>query len=82
KSRSYGRDLPRFACHQPGVGPDPNWTSYISNIAILDTRNSVKRLVCGNEAPLRSLFFAKRRSRARNWFTTLRVIVNNTLRIR
>ena len=46
--------LPRFVCHRPGVGLDPNWTSYISNLAILGARISVKRSVCGIEAPVRS----------------------------
>ncbi|PON78673.1 hypothetical protein PanWU01x14_019310 [Parasponia andersonii] len=52
--------LSRFACHRSGVGPDPNWTSYMSNLAILGARNSVKRSVCGIEAPMRKLVFRKR----------------------
>ncbi|PON38016.1 hypothetical protein PanWU01x14_315880 [Parasponia andersonii] len=33
------------------MDPDPNWTNYMSNLAILGARNSVKRSVCGIEAP-------------------------------
>ncbi|PON59243.1 hypothetical protein PanWU01x14_159920 [Parasponia andersonii] len=55
--------LPRFTCHRSGVGLDPNWTSHISNLAILGAKNSVKRSVCGIEAPMRSWFFARGRSR-------------------
>ena len=46
--------LSRFACHRSGVGPDPNWISYMSNLAILGARNSTKRSVHGIEAPVRS----------------------------
>ncbi|PON49098.1 hypothetical protein PanWU01x14_232580 [Parasponia andersonii] len=52
--------LPRFVYHRSGEDPDSNWISYMSNLAILGTRNSVKRSVCGIEAPTRSWFFHKR----------------------
>ncbi|PON80731.1 hypothetical protein PanWU01x14_002870 [Parasponia andersonii] len=52
--------LSRFACHWSGVDADPNWTSYMSNLAILGARNSVKRSVCGIEAPVRKLIFRTR----------------------
>ncbi|PON48669.1 hypothetical protein PanWU01x14_235460, partial [Parasponia andersonii] len=50
--------FPRFACHRSGVDPDLKWISYMSNLAILDTRNSMKKSVCRFEAPLKSWFFA------------------------
>ena len=74
--------LSRFVYRQSGVDLDPNWISYISNLAILGARNSTKRSVRGIEAPVKSWFFARRRSRARNRFPTLRVIVNDTSRTR
>ena len=46
--------LSPFTCHRSGVDPDPNWTSYMSNLAILGARNSMKRSVRGIEAPMRS----------------------------
>ncbi|PON38963.1 hypothetical protein PanWU01x14_308780 [Parasponia andersonii] len=52
--------LSRFACHRSGVDADPNQTSYMSNLAILGARNSMKRSVCGIEAPLRKLVFRTR----------------------
>ncbi|PON48034.1 hypothetical protein PanWU01x14_240270 [Parasponia andersonii] len=52
--------LSRFVCHRSGVDPDPNWTSYISNLAILGARNSVKRSVYRIEAPVRKLVFHTR----------------------
>ncbi|PON60845.1 hypothetical protein PanWU01x14_149740, partial [Parasponia andersonii] len=52
--------LSRFACHRSGVDPDPNWTSYMSNLAILGARNSVKKSICGIEAQVRKLVFRTR----------------------
>ena len=46
--------LSRFACHRSDVDLDPNWTSYMSNLAILGARNSVKKSVCGIKTPVRS----------------------------
>ncbi|PON33476.1 hypothetical protein PanWU01x14_352340, partial [Parasponia andersonii] len=42
------------------MDPDPNWTSYMSNLAILGARNSMKRSVCGIEVPVRKLIFRTR----------------------
>ena len=44
--------LSPFTCQRSGVDPDPNWTSYISNLAILGARNPTKRSVRGIEVPV------------------------------
>ena len=46
--------LSRFACHQSGVDPGPNLAGYMSNLAILGARNSVKKSVCGIKTLVRS----------------------------
>ena len=46
--------LSRFACHRLGVDLDLNWIIWVSNLAILDARNSTKRSVRGIEALVRS----------------------------
>ncbi|PON66085.1 hypothetical protein TorRG33x02_268950, partial [Trema orientale] len=42
--------LSHLTCRRLGVGPGPNWTIWMSNLAILGAINSTKRSVRGIEA--------------------------------
>ena len=44
--------LSRFACHRSGVDSDPNFASYMPNLAILGARNPLKKSVCEIEVPM------------------------------